>query len=334
MSVLNRAATGLFSLALVTALLVGGHWIAGRKKRHVRAVPIRHVSRSAPVVSTMPDCKMPESPPASGPVSASRTATLLSDKGDGDLAPLALVGKSAGSRCDPRGFRTAKQRSDRSGSRVADASESSAPFLSSTDAFAGSHRCRSHSSGGSRVSINRRAAGLGADGSCSGTEFSRPQNHRARHSPIQVPKSAMRGTTRSRILAPKDVRELMRLRQELGRMPPSVVREPPSRGQSRATPLGGPQAAARPAIASEPIAPPADSPLPRSDAERETARTIATSLDTITGGPTDPLEQHRQRQHRRLQADRNRDGRGFDFVQRAARALSVPGSAWARPSST
>ncbi len=39
MGILNRAATGLFSLSLVSALIVGGHWIAGRKKHHALAAP-------------------------------------------------------------------------------------------------------------------------------------------------------------------------------------------------------------------------------------------------------------------------------------------------------
>jgi flagellar basal body rod protein FlgG len=275
MSVLNRAATGLFSLALVTALLVGGHWIAGRKQRHVRAVPIRHVSRAAPVVSTMPDSKMPESPPASGPVSASRTATIASAKDDGDLAPPLSLAKVLAQ--DVVHASTGQEtRSDRSGSRVADASESSAPSYpqpmplpARTDAVPIRPEGPEFPSIGEPPGSGPVAPAPGQN------SLGRKIIERALPNSSAEERDAWHDTLKD--LAPKDVRELMRLRQELGRMPPSwfETRAPAAQPSwSQAVPGQ---------IAVEPIAPPAESPLPRSDAERETARLIATSLDAIAG---------------------------------------------------
>lgn len=291
MSVLNRAATGVFSLALVSALLIGGHRIASGKKRRSVPAPAQHTTSSSPVVSWMPDCKMPESPPASGPVRTSHLEgfTALTSHVDGDQAclpaqdPFQSVIHAASKR---------EAASERRGTRVADASESSAspfsqpmPLPARTDA----------------IPLRPEGPDLPP---VAEPPVSAPWSHGPnslgrriieRELPNSSPEERDAWHDALKDLAPKDVRELMRLRQELGRMPSSVFESHPLVGQLPVgqVPVGqlplGRLPGAQPLwslpvpgqIASEPIAPPGEPRQPRLDAEREVARTIGMNLDTI-----------------------------------------------------
>src|SRR5580704_7472792 len=236
----------------------------------------------------MPDCKMPESPPASAPVSASQTATIASAKDDGDLAPPLSLAKVLAQ--DVVHASTGQEtRSDRSGSRVADASESSAPAYpqpmplpARTDAVPIRPEGPEFPSIGEPPGSGPLAPAPGQN------SLGRKIIERALPNSSAEERDAWHDTLKD--LAPKDVRELMRLRQELGRMPPSLFESRPPVGQ---LPVGqlpiGQLPGAQPLwnqpvpgqIASEPIAPPAEPGQPRLDAEREVARTIGMSLYTI-----------------------------------------------------
>ncbi|HEV8001993.1 MAG TPA: hypothetical protein VGP63_19045, partial [Planctomycetaceae bacterium] len=284
MSLLNRAATGVFSLALVSALLIGGHRIAGGKKSRSVPAPARHTTNSAPAVSWMPDCKMPESPPASGPVRTSHLAGFTQLTSDGDQAclpaqePLQSVihAASKGEAAPERG-----------GSRVADASESSAsPFSQPMPLPARTDAIPLRPEGPDLPSVAEPP--VSAPWSHGPNSPGRKIIERALPNSSAEERDAWHDALKD--LAPKDVRELMRLRQELGRMPPSLFESRPPVGQ---LPVGqlpiGQLPGAQPLwnqpvpsqIASEPIAPPAESRQPRLDAEREVARTIGMSLYTI-----------------------------------------------------
>jgi flagellar basal body rod protein FlgG len=276
MSVLSRAAIGVFSLALVSVLIVGGHWVAGGRKHHIPVVPIRHVTRSSAVVSTMPDCKMPESPPASGPLNANRAAGMMQAGVDRDWGPEGLSAK-VGPQTVIHAASGRETRSADAGSRVADASESSVPSYPQPMPLPAHSDALPLRPEGPEFPSVAEPPGSGPLGPSPGSSaLGRKIIERALPNSSIEERDAWHDTLKD--LAPKDVRELMRLRQELGRMPPSLFETRVPAAQPLWTPaVPGP-------IASEPFAPSAESPLPRSDAEREAARTIASSLDAITQG--------------------------------------------------
>jgi hypothetical protein len=289
MSLLNRAATGVFSLALVSALLIGGHRIAGGKKRRSVPAPAQHTTSSAPAVSWMPDCKMPESPPASGPVRTGHLEGFTQLTSDGDQACLpAKESFQSVIHAASKGEATP----ERSGSRVADASESSAsPFSQPMPLPARTDAIPLRPEGPDLPSVAEPP--VSAPWSHGPNSPGRKIIERALPNSSPEERDAWHDALKD--LAPKDVRELMRLRQELGRMPPSSFESRPPVGQLPVgqLPIGqfpvGQLPGAQPLwnqpvpgqIASEPIAPPAESRQPRLDAEREVARTIGMSLDTI-----------------------------------------------------
>src|ERR1700693_2703640 len=92
MGFVRRAATGMLSLIVVSALLVAGHWVATAKHRHPR--PSAHAAIPAIAIppGPMPDCKMPSCPPASGPLanlamSNQQSLVRLVDAGESSEAP-------------------------------------------------------------------------------------------------------------------------------------------------------------------------------------------------------------------------------------------------------
>ncbi len=294
MGILNRAATGLFSLSLVSALIVGGHWIAGGKKHHAQAAPVKQMTNPFTAVSTMPDCKMPESPPASGPLRCSQAAVMAQTNAAQDCDdPFPAPGRAltqtvirAASGCAVDSNRPG---SPSAAARVADASESSSPFYSQplplparTDAVP------IHPDGPEVPILGEPPGSAPLAPAPSPNPLGRKIIERALPNSSAEERDAWHEALKE--LAPKDVRELMRLRQELGRMPPSVFESHPSVGQ---LPVGqlplGRLPGAQPLwnlpvpgpIASEPIVPPAESPRPGLDAQRDVARTIATNLNTI-----------------------------------------------------
>ncbi|HET6326960.1 MAG TPA: hypothetical protein VFG04_19935 [Planctomycetaceae bacterium] len=288
MGILNRAATGLFSLSLVSALIVGGHWIAGRKKHHALAAPVKHVTTSVTAISTMPDCKMPESPPASGPLRCSQAAGMAQTNAAQDCdAPFSsgralaqtVVHAASGRETDSK-----RPGSAIAGPRVADASESSAPYYPQPMPLPARTDAVPIRPDGPEVPILGEPPGSAPLAPPPGLNpLGRKIIERALPNSSDEERDAWHDTLKD--LAPKDVRELMRLRQELGRMPPSVFESRPPVGQFPIGQLPGAQPlwsqTAPGPIASEPLAPPTESLQPRLDAEREVARTIATSLHTI-----------------------------------------------------
>jgi flagellar basal-body rod protein FlgG len=77
-------------------------------------------------------------------------------------------------------------------------------------------------------------------------------------------------------LSPKDVRELLRLREELGRMPPSLFENRAPGGHTLWSPTTPSP------LTSPPFGYSGDSTEPVPDSQRETSRTVAASLDAIT----------------------------------------------------
>jgi flagellar basal-body rod protein FlgG len=270
MGFLNRAATGVFSLTVVTALLVGGHWITRSAKRTNPAARVQKVADVATFPGPIPDCKMPESPPASGPLNVSQgTQTceagvdelerpILSSEVHGQAVIHAISGHEPGGGGTPP--------------RAADAREMSPPSFPQPHPMpARTNAIPLRPEGPEFPSIGEPPASApaypGASPPGRGTIDRALPNSTAEEREIWH--DALKD------LSPKDVRETWRLRQELGRIPPSLFDSRSLPGQ----PLW-PQPAPGP-MGSEPLAPSADAPALLPDAQRETSRTIASTLDAL-----------------------------------------------------
>ncbi len=294
MSFLKRASTGLFSLLLVSGLLIGGHWIAGGGKRRVSQTPVSTVRSIDSVRSafafapTMPDCKMPESPPASGPVRAVRIMepeAIRPVKDDSStLSPTALFqsvihavpGRDGAVESHPF--------------RVADASESSVSSAPQP----------------LPLPIRNQAIPLQPEG---------PELPPIGEPPISAPVSQRAAAQRRQLIerslpnssaeereiwhdalkdfAPKDVREALRMREIMGRMPSSLFdshNPPPPRDGHNPPSLLDHNPASQPVwtpspspIPSQPLRSDSPAPLsaPISIGEPDASRTIAASLAAI-----------------------------------------------------
>jgi flagellar basal-body rod protein FlgG len=269
MGFLSRAATGLFSLGLVSALLVGGHWITRSSPRPAKPPRSKVVEARAAVFSQMPDFKMPESPPASGPVRGLKLSAILADGGAGDQplfsaatrAPTvihATSGQGPGSELAPPKF--------------ADASESSVPSRTQPLPLP----VRTYA-----IPLRPEGPELPPVGEPPGSAPKFPSGSSGRRI---IDRALPNSSAEEREVwhdalkdfSPKDVRELLRLREELGRMPQSAFDSRIPIAQPHWAPtVPGP-------IASEPFHPSSDSPGLWPDAGRDAARTIAASLDALT----------------------------------------------------
>jgi len=270
MGFLHRAAAGVFSLTVVTALLVGGHWITRSAKHPGPTAPIPKVANAATLFSPIPDCKMPESPPACGPLNVSRE-TQTCDAGNDE------VGHQVASRevQVQAVLETASEREAVAGgtpTRVADARATSAPsFPKPLLLPARTNAIPLRPEGPELPSIGEPPASAPA---FPGTTAPVPRIiDRALPNSTAEEREIWHDALKD--LSPRDLRETWRLRQELGRIPPSLFDSRTVPGQPLgAQPMPGPMAGA-------PLARPADAPTLFPDAQREASRTIISSLDAL-----------------------------------------------------
>ncbi|HEV8068910.1 MAG TPA: flagellar hook-basal body complex protein [Planctomycetaceae bacterium] len=268
MGFLNRAANGVFSLTVVTALLVGGHWITRSAKRTKPAARVQKVADVATFPGPIPDCKMPESPPASGPLNISR-ATQTCEAGV-DQLERPILSPEVHSQAVIHAISGHEPATGGTPS-VADAHEMSPPSFPQPHPMpARTNAIPLRPEGPEFPSIGEPPASApaypGASPPAHGTIDRALPNSTAEEREIWH--DALKD------LSPKDVRETWRLRQELGRIPPSLID-----GRSLPAQPLWPQAVPGP-MASEPLAPP-DAPALLLDAQRETSRTIASTLDAL-----------------------------------------------------
>jgi flagellar basal-body rod protein FlgG len=268
---LNRAATGIFSLTVVTALLVGGHWVTRSGKRTNPTARVQKVADVATFPGPIPDCKMPESPPASGPLNVSR-GTQTCEAGVDELERPILSPEvdaqavvHANSAHEPAAGGTPP--------RVADAHEMTAPsFPQPVPLPARTNAIPLRPEGPELPSIGEPPASAPAypGASFPGRRVIGPALPNSTAEEREIWHDALKD------LSPKDVRETWRLRQELGRIPPSLFDSRILPGQPLwPQPVPGP-------TASEPLAPSVDAPALLPDAHREASRTIASTLDALT----------------------------------------------------
>ena len=274
MGFVNRAATGLFSLMLVSALIVGTHWIARAGKRHVPAAPAQQVAASfervadaTPPFCPIPDCKMPESPPASGPVKAPPDKRILMAVGEDSERP-ASVSRAMRAATVIHAV-SADEQAAQGASRSADANGSSVPPIpqplplpSRTNAVP------LRPEGPELPTVEPPGSGPASPGTNS---FGRQFIERAL--PNSTPEEREVWHDSLKDWSPRRARELLRLREELGRMPSLFESRTPI-GQSPWVPT--PSAP----ITSQPLAP-AESPTLFPDADTDASRTITASLEAI-----------------------------------------------------
>jgi flagellar basal-body rod protein FlgG len=278
MGLVKRAATGVLSLACVSALLVGGHWIARTGRHHSSAAPPVQATSLASVPSLIPDCKMPENPPASGPLRTASSTSLLTAGVEGQtdrpfiaadaIPPTVFPAVAAGEPAlQPVPARSADARasSDFFGTQPL-------PLPAHTDA----------------VPLRPEGPELppiveppGSGPATPGLNSPGPNSPGRRiidHAlPNSTPEERELWHNELKDLSPKDVREVMRLLEELGRIPAGQFgpRTPPSPAPPWSQPVPGP-------IARDPFASQADPPLLLPDAGQEASQTVAASLDAIT----------------------------------------------------
>jgi flagellar basal-body rod protein FlgG len=270
MGFLNRAATGIFSLTVVTALLVGGHWVTRSAKRAKATARVQKVADVATFPGPIPDCKMPESPPASGPLNVSGATRTCEAGGDElehpilslEIHPQPVIHAISGH--EPAAGGTP--------ARVADTNIRPAPsFPQPPPLPARTNAVPLRPEGPEFPSIGEppASAPVFPGASPPGRRVIGPALPNSTAEEREIWHDALKD------LSPKDVREAWRLRQELGRIPPSLF-------DSRAVPTQPlwPQPAPGP-MASEPLAPSADAPALLPDAQREASRTIASTLDAL-----------------------------------------------------
>jgi flagellar basal-body rod protein FlgG len=276
MSLAKRAAAGFFSLLLVTALLVAGHKLARREKRSTPPKSGPAATASA-IAFPMPDCKMPEAPPASGPVGM-RVAELFAAANDGDESqkPPAETGADAVVHAvsDPEPPPAG------SPPRIADAFKSSPPWVSQPPPLPARTNAVPLNPEGPEFPPSAEPPGSGP--SVPGLprlELTPPTTSSRRIIDRALPNftSEQREIWHNELkdLSPKDVRETLRLRQELGPIPSQLFdARPPWTPQQRTPATANPPS-------SEPLLPPSDGPALLPDAQRDASRTIAASLDAL-----------------------------------------------------
>jgi flagellar basal-body rod protein FlgG len=270
MGFVNRAATGVFSLTVVTALLVGGHWVTRSAKRAKAPARVQKVADVATFPGPIPDCKMPESPPASGPLNVSR-GTQTCEAGVDELEH-SILSPAVRAQTVIHAISGHEPAAGGTPPRVADAHEMSAPsFLQPLPLPARTNAIPLRPEGPELPSIVEPPA--------SGPAFpgASPPGRRMINRALPNSTAEEREIWHDALkdLSPKDVRETWRLRQELGRIPPSLFD-----GRSLPAQPLWPQSVPGP-MASEPLAPTADAPALLPDAQREAARTIASTLDAL-----------------------------------------------------
>jgi flagellar basal-body rod protein FlgG len=269
MDFLSRAATGLFSLGLVSALLVGGHWIARSNPRPGKPARGRAVATAPAVFSQMPDCKMPECPPASGPLRGPKLTGIVAAGGEVCDHPLF----SPATRAPTVIHATSGQgpSAELALPKVADASESSTPFPQPLPLPLRSNAIPLRPEGPELPTIGEPPAS--APKFPGGSSPGRRIIDRALPNSSSEEREVWHDALKD--LSPKDVRELLRLREELGRLPQSSFDSRMPMSQPIWTPSApGP-------IASDPFHPSTESPGLLPDSGRDAARTIAASLDAL-----------------------------------------------------
>ncbi len=169
---------------------------------------------------------MPESPPASGPLRCSQAAGMAQTNARRIATPVLLrqilaqtvIHAASGRETDPK-----RPGSAIAGPRVADASESSAPYYPQPMPLPARTDAVPIRPDGPEVPILGEPPGSAPLAPPPGLNpLGRKIIERALPNSSAEERDAWHDTLKD--LAPKDVREVMRLRQELGRMPPSVVR--------------------------------------------------------------------------------------------------------------
>jgi flagellar basal-body rod protein FlgG len=257
-------------LTVVTALLVGGHWITRSAKHPNPSAPIPKLANAATLFSPIPDCKMPESPPACGPLNASgeiRTCDAGNDEVGHQVASRELQVQAV--------LETVSEREAVAGGtppRVADARETSAPsFPKPLLLPARTNAIPLRPEGPELPTIGEPPASAPA---FPGTTAPVPRIiDRALPNSTAEEREIWHDALKD--LSPRDLRETWRLRQELGRIPPSLFDSRTMPGQPLwPQPVPGP-------LAGEPFARPADAPALLPDAQREASQTIASSLDAL-----------------------------------------------------
>jgi flagellar basal-body rod protein FlgG len=301
MSFVTRAATGVLSLILVSALLVAGHW-AARAAHSRHQLPAVKAAVSDSIGSRqMPDCKMPSCPAASGPVACGMGCSALSNfaceqptlsaKTDTQMVIEALAHNAPSASHDPRtlaadqssrrypselihAYSAHEPAANRSPEQVADTSESSAVpvFPQPLPLPARTNSIPLQPMGPEFPPLGEPPTS--APGGSPNIHSPGPRIiERALPNSSAEEREVWRDTLKD--LSPKDVRELMRLRNELGRMPESLFERRVPMGQPPwSQPFPGPSAC-------EPLAPPVDAPSPLPNAERATSRTITSGLNAI-----------------------------------------------------
>jgi flagellar basal body rod protein FlgG len=324
MRFVNRAATGVLSLVCVSALLVAGHWIARRGHHHPPAAS--HATGAATPASLLPvppfpDCKMPDNPPASGPRTITRTAEVVTTGCASGACEHPLLSTELGtnrvlpavSGHEPAALPHRPRTADASDSTQPSAIPQPMPLPLRTDALPilpdgpdfpieppASAPTTPRFGGVGPVAPGPNSPNVNSPN----VNFPKPISPGRRIIDRALPNSSAEEREvwheQLKDLSPHDVRELLRLREELGRTPPSTVETRPLLGPSPLgqSPLGqspfGPSSLGAPPstlplwpqatpgpTASEPLLPPGDSPGLLPDGERDAARTIGASLEAI-----------------------------------------------------
>jgi flagellar basal body rod protein FlgG len=323
MRFVNRAATGVLSLVCVSALLVAGHWIARQGHHHPPAAS-RATGAATPASflppQLYPDCKMPDNPPASGPRTVTRTSDVMTTGCASGACERPLLSSEVGTNRILPAVSGREPAALPHPPRTADASESTRPSAIPqpmpmplrTDALPllpdgpdfpveppASAPVTPRFGDGGPVAPGLNSPNVNSPN----VNFPHPISPGRRVIDRALPNSTAEEREvwheQLKDLSPHDVRELLRLREELGRTPPSTVETRPLLGPS---PLGQPigqspfgpsslgqppsslplwpQATPGPTV-SEPLLPPSESPGLLPDGERDAARTIGASLEAI-----------------------------------------------------
>jgi flagellar basal-body rod protein FlgG len=255
MILLKRAAAGVLSLVIVSTFLVVGHRIARTGSRQTK---VTAKQAQWPAVGPIPDCKMPDNPPASHPVDPRAWSE------EHGTSPYSSSMIHAVSGREPAAKRPVQE---------ADAGDWSAvpplpqplPLPERTNA----------------IPLRPDGPDLPSLGNPPGSVPTTPEPGSPgrriieRALPNSSPEELDVWHDALKDLAPRDVRELMRLRQELGRMPlPILESHVPTRQPLWQQPAPGP-------MACEPLVAPRDVPAVLTDAERNASHIISSSLSAI-----------------------------------------------------
>jgi flagellar basal-body rod protein FlgG len=237
----KRAAIGLLSLIFVSALLIAGHLIARVERRHSRSTAQAGLPSDDFLACQMPDCKMPSCPPPSRRLIDVTTSPTAAPVRLADAGDPSLEAQAP--RPLPLPARTNAIPLRPEGPEFPPTNDPPTPPASAPSAPGGN-------------SLGRRII----DGMLPNAS---PEEREVWHDQFKD-------------LSPSNVRELLRLRDMFGRLPRSVFdnREPPALLQPQPVPLPSTGA---------PIDLPIDSAAAPAvlDADRDSSRTIATSLEAI-----------------------------------------------------